>query len=257
MSKLSIVIVSWNVKDLLKKCLYSIIKHQKDLNVEVIVVDNASSDQSVEMVKQNFPLFKIIKNEENLGFAKANNQGILASNGDLILALNPDTEVMEDTLQKMVKFMEENHKVGISGCKHLNPDLTFQPSIRRFPSLFVVLLLMTKLAKLFPGNPMLYRYLALDLNHKITQEVDQVAGSFFLIRKKMLDEIGIFDENFFIWFEEVDMCKRAKNASWQVWYMAEAQIIHHGGQSFKQQLTFRNQKNFFTSAWYYLKKHEF
>ncbi len=256
-SKLSIIIVSWNVEKLLRKCLNSILKFQGDLDIEVIVVDNVSSDNSAEMVKEEFPKFKLIANKKNLGFAKANNQGILASSGDLILALNPDTEIIDGTLQKMVNFMQKNENIGIAGCKHLNPDLTFQPSVRRFPNLFIILILLTKIAKILPKISFLYKYLARDLNYKITQPVEQVAGSFFLIRKQLIDQIGIFDEKFFIWFEEVDMCKRAINAGWQVWYVSDASIIHHGGQSFKQQLALKNQKIFFNSAWYYLKKHGF
>ncbi len=253
--KLSIIIVSWNVKNFLSKCLYSLYEYRKNLNIEVIVVDNNSTDGSVEIIRNKFPDSKIIANKKNLGFAKANNQGIAVSNADLILLLNPDTEIMEGTLQKMVEFMQKNEKAGIAGCKHLNPDFTFQPSVRRFPNFLIILMLITKIAKIFPNNRLFLSYLAKDIDNSKNQQVDQVAGSFFLIKKKLIDQIENFDEKFFIWFEEVDMCKRAKNAGWQVWYVAQAQMIHHGGQSFKQQLLIRNQKNFLKSALYYLKKH--
>lgn len=256
-TRISIVIVSWNVKDLLKKCLESIFKYRGDLNLEVIVVDNASKDDTIEMIKKEFPKVNVIANNKNLGFAKANNQGILKSRSEFILVLNPDTEILESTLKNMINFMEQNQPVGIAGCRHLNPDWTIQASVRRFPGFWPLFFIFMKIAKIFPDIPSVKKYLAKDFDYKMTQVVDQVAGSFLMIRKKTIDKIGLFDENFFIWFEEVDLCQRAKNAGWQVWYNANAKIIHHGGQSFKQQLTFKKQKLFFQSAWYYFKKHGF
>lgn len=253
--ELTIVIVSWNTEELLKKCLESIFKHQGDLKLEIIVVDNASSDNTVEIVKENFPQVQIIPNINNLGFAAANNIGLLRSKGDFILFLNPDTVILRNALKKMVEFMKHNYKIGIAGCKHLNPNWTFQSSVRRFPTAFALFFVFIKLYKIFPFIPPVYYYLAKDLNNKIVQPVDQVAGSFLMVRRQTLEEIGPFDERFFIWFEEVDLCKRAKDAGWQVWYNPEAEIIHHGGESFKKQVSWKNQKQFFQSAWYYLKKH--
>lgn len=255
--KISIVIVSWNVRELLKKCLASIFKYGKGLSLEIIVIDNASSDNTTEMIKKEFPQVALIANRENMGFASANNQGVLKTNGDFILVLNPDTEILEDGLQKMLEFMEKNYQIGIAGCKHLNPDWTIQPSVRRFPTFWALFFIFTKIAKVFPSIPSVYDYLARGFNYKIAQPVDQVAGSFLFIRRKTIDEIGLFDENFFLWFEEVDLCKRAKDAGWQVWYTPEGEIIHHGGQSFTQQLTLKKQKQFFKSAWYYFQKHGF
>ena len=255
--ELSIVIVSWNVKKLLQKCLESILKNQGDLKLEIIVVDNASKDGTAGMVKKLFPQVNLIANANNLGFATANNQGIKKSQGEFILVLNPDTEIVEDCLPKMIDFMKQKYKVGVAGCKHLNPDWTLQRSVRRFPGFWPIFFILTKLAKIFPDIPPVYYYLAKDFDYKIAQPVDQVAGSFFLIRKTALEEIGLFDENFFTWFEEVDFCQRAKAAGWQVWYNSEAEIIHHGGQSFNQKMTWEKQRIFFQSAWYYFKKHGF
>ncbi|MDD2807782.1 MAG: glycosyltransferase family 2 protein [Patescibacteria group bacterium] len=254
---LSIVVVSWNVKKLLRECLKSIFVRENKLNIEVIVVDNASHDGSVEMIKNEFPAIDLIPNTHNLGFAAANNQGILKSQGRYILVLNPDTVIVKDALNKMIDFMEKNYQIGIAGCKHLNPDWTVQPSVRRLPDFLPIFFIFTKLAKIFPNLPPIYYYLAKDFNYKITQPIDQVAGSFFMIRREALDEIGLFDENFFIWFEEVDLCKRANDAGWQVWYYAGAEIIHYGGQSFAQQLAIKKQRQFFKSAWYYFIKHGF
>src|SRR3989339_1122584 len=125
--ELSIVIVSWNVKDLLKNCLDSIYKHQGDLSLEIIVVDNASKDSTINMIKDNFPQVQLITNINNLGFAAANNIGLLRSRGNYILFLNPDTIILKNALEKMIEFMKQNYQIGIAGCKHLNPDWTFQP----------------------------------------------------------------------------------------------------------------------------------
>lgn len=252
---LSIVIVSYNVKDLLKKCLASILKNQGDLALEIIAVDNASSDRTAEMVKTDFPQVKLIANFNNLGFAAANNQGLKESQGDFILVLNPDTEIINNALKKILEFMKRTERAGMAGGKHLNLDRTLQPSVRRFPSFWPLFLIFTKIARIFPELPPLQRYLAKDFNYKLSQPVDQAAGSFLLLRKKMLEQIGLFDERFFTWFEEVDLCRRAQAAGWQVWYCAQAEIIHHGGQSFSQQLTLKNQKIFFQSAWKYFRKH--
>lgn len=253
---ISIVIVSWNVKELLQKCLASIYKHQGKLKLEIIVIDNASDDGTADMVKVNYPQVDLVTNINNLGFAAANNIGILRSHGEFILFLNPDTEIIKNTLNQMVEFMKQNYQIGIAGCKHLNKDWTLQPSVRRFPTYWSLFFIFTKLYKIFPNIPSVHHYLAKDLNYKIAQPVEQVAGSFLMIRYKTLEEIGPFDERFFLWFEEVDLCKRTHEGGWQVWYNPDAEIIHFGGQSFNQQMTWKNQKIFWKSAWHYLKKHK-
>jgi len=253
--ELTIVIVSWNIKDLLEKCLASIFKYQAKVKLEVIVSDNNSSDGTVKMIKEKFPQVLIIVNPSNKGFAVANNQGILKAKGEFILLLNPDTEIHSGTFTQILRFIRGKPQAGIVGCKHLNTDLTLQPSVRRFPSFWVLFLIFIKIAKIFPKLHSLYQYFALDFDYKYAIQVDQVAGSFFLIRRQLIDEIGLLDEHFFIWFEEVDFCKRAIQANWQVWYTPLAKITHHGAQSFNQHLPFKRQKMFFQSAWYYLKKH--
>jgi len=254
-AELTIVIVSWNVRELLKKCLESIFENRADLALKIIVVDNASKDQTAEMVRANFPQVKLIVNASNLGFAQANNQGIKESQSDYILVLNPDTEIVDSALPTVLDFMKKNEQIGIVGAKHLNPDKTLQPSVRRFPNLPVLFLIFSKIAKIFPNLKTISHYLAKDFDYQKSQPCDQAAGSFLLLRKKMLDQIGLFDEQFFIWFEEVDLCRRAKTAGWGAWYLPTAEIIHRGGQSFSQQLTLKNQKIFFQSAYKYLKKH--
>jgi len=254
---LSIIIVSWNVKELLKKCLASIEKNQGQLDSEIFVIDNASGDGSAKMVKTDFPQIKLIANQTNRGFAAANNQGIKQSQGKYILLLNPDTEILPNALSAMINFMDQNAEIGISGCKLLNPDKTLQFSVRRFPRLKAIILIFLKLAKIWPHNKTLNHYLARDFDYTAAQPVDQVMGAFFLIRQKVIEAIGLLDEKFFIWFEEVDFCRRAKLAGWEVWYYPQAKIIHHGGQSFKQQLTLKKQWQFFQSAFYYFRKYGF
>lgn len=254
---LSIIIVSWNVKDLLQKCLSSIEARQADLVLEIIVVDNASQDGTVAMVKDSFPQVRLIANNKNFGFAAANNQAIKQARGEFILLLNPDTEIIDESLSKALDYIKHNLACGICGVKLLNPDRSLQLSVRRFPSWWPIFLMLLKLPKIFKNLKAVNHYLATDFDYTKTQAVDQVMGAFMLIRGEVLDRIGLLDERFFIWFEEVDLCWRVKQAGYQVCYFSEAQIIHYGGQSFSRAAVVTKQKLFFTSAWRYFIKHGF
>ena len=263
---ISIIIVSWNVRDLLKKCLASIFRFAPDFAFEVIVVDNASADGTVEMARADYPNVRLIANKKNLGFAKANNQGIAQAKGEYVLLLNPDTEFIEDALSACVAKMGSDKTIGVLGCQLLNSDKTIQPSVRAFPRVRDIIVILLKLHKLFPS--LLNKYLAKDFDYMESNphsnplpfrerglyEVDQVMGAFFLVRRKVFDQIGLLDEKFFIWFEEVDFCRRAKQAGWNVAYYPGARIIHHGGQSFVKADTWRKQKWFFKSALLYFMK---
>lgn len=276
---LSIIIVAWKVKDLLKKCLDSIYSKSKGINFacpvvaarrfygacpvmasksepfygEVFVVDNNSGDGSAEMIKTNFPQARLIINQENKGFASANNQGIKESKGEFILLLNPDTEILDNALEKMVNFMKEHEEAGIVGCRLLNSDHSLQPSCRAFPNLYSQIIILLKLHNFFPG--LVKKYYMLDWPHQEIKEVDQVMGACFLIRKKVINEVGLLDEGFWALFEEVDYCKRIKNANWKVCFTPEAEIIHHKGQSFKKQEMIAKQINFNRSLLRYFKKY--
>ena len=252
---LSIIIVSWNVANLLKTCLNSIYKYTRGISFEIFVIDNASADNTVEMVKKKFPCIHLIANDVNRGFARANNQGIKKAKGDYILLLNPDTELKEDSLIKMTKFMKQTPGAGITGCHLLNPDTSHQDSVRRFPKFLDQALILLKLHHLFPQFPAFRRYLCQKFDYKRQQEVDQVMGAFFMIRKQVIDQIGLLDENFFIWFEEVDYCLRAKKTGWQVIYTPVTEVTHHFGQSFKQMMTVEKQKIWNKSLRYYFLKH--
>lgn len=257
MTRVSVIIVSWNVRDLLRACLASLSRSAGDFVLEIFVVDNNSADKSAQMVEQEFPQVKLIANKENFGFAAANNQAIRQASGDYLLLLNPDTEVSSQTIAQSIIFMQENERCGVMGPKLLNEDKSVQPSIRRFPTVWPILLMFLKIPKLIPSLAPINRYLATDFDYNKKQSVDQVMGAFMFIRRDVLDKVGLLDEDFFIWFEEVDFCRRVVDAGFQVMYAPNIETIHYGGRSFGQQKTIKKQKLFFNSAWRYFTKHGF
>jgi len=250
---LSIIIVSWRVKKLLEQCLTSLFKFlPTDLAYEIIVVDNASGDGEVEMIEEKFKTVKTIALKNNLGFAKANNIAIKQASGRFILLLNPDAEFLNDDLSKLLNTFKNKKSVGILGCKLINADQTIQPSVRRFPRIFDHILMMFKLHHLFS----LKNYLASDFDYEKPSVVDQVMGAFFMIKREVLEKIGDLDEKYYIWFEEVDYCLRAKNAGFETIYYPDFAVIHHGGQSFKQLKHLKQQWLFSCSRLRYLWKNE-
>lgn len=252
---LSIIIVNWNVKDLLKKCLESIYRETKGASFEIFVVDNASTDGSVEMVKQNFSQVKLTVNNKNLGFATANNQAIKISRGKYVLLLNPDTELIEDAFSIMIRRMDKHEEIGVLGPELLNSDRSLQPSVRRFPTLLSQSLILLKMHRLLPNLKTFRKYFARDFDYSREQNVDQVMGACFMIRREALEKVGGLDENFYIWFEEVDYCKRIKDAGFSVVYTPKTKLIHLGGESFVKQLSLDKQKMFNKSSRYYFRKH--
>ena len=252
---LSIIIVNWNTKDLLRTCLNSIFEKTRGVTFEVFVIDNASKDGSVEMIRQNFPNVRLIANSQNKGFAAANNQGIQLSRGANVVLLNPDTELIEDSLTLLVTFMEHHRNCGICGCHLLNPDRSHQSSVRRFPTFPDQLLILLKIHHLFPNTSIFQRYQAHDMDYTKAQSVDQVMGACFLVKRVVFEKIGLLDQRFFNWFEEVDFCKRAKGAGYSIWYTGDTSMIHHYGQSFGQLLPLPKQKMWNRSLRYYFYKH--
>lgn len=234
--RLSVIIVSWNTRHLLQICLKSLFVELKNLKIssEVILVDNNSHDGSAEMVAAQFPEVQLIANDDNKGFGRANNQAFKIATGQNILLLNPDTEVQTGAILKLLQFFESHPKAGVVAPQLINPDGTVQRSCREFPTLINMFYELSGLSRLFPKVNEFRRYKMLDFDHSSTQEVDQPEGACLLFRKEVLDEVGWFDENFFMLFEEVDLCYRTKQAGWQIWYYPEAKIIHHYGQSIKQ-----------------------
>lgn len=252
---LSIIIVSWNVRDLLQKCLESIYKFTRGVTFEIFVIDNASADAVVDMVRSNFPGVRLTANKTNLGFSAANNQGIKQSSGDYVLLLNPDTELIEDSFTKMINFARTKPDAGIIGPRLLNVDRRVQPSVRRLPEIWDQLWILLKLHRVWPKFPSYQRYLGSDIRTDASCPVPQVMGACFLIKKIVLDEIGLLDEKFFIWFEEVDFCRRAAAAGFATWFYADTSVIHHYAQSFNQLMSYSKQKMWNRSLTYYFKKH--
>ena len=247
---LTIIIVGWKVKNYLKECLSSIYAENLKNSFEVIVVDNSSCDNTVEMVVEDFPQANIISNLRNRGFASACNQGIKQAQGRYVLLLNPDTIVLNNALDKIVDYMDKNTQAGIAGCQLLNGDDSVQPSVRRFPKFTDHLIMMFKLHHIIK----LKSYLMMDFDYQKEQEVDQVMGAFFMIRKEVIDKIGLLDKKYRAWFEEVDYCFRAKKAGFKVLYTPICQIIHFGGQSFARSFRIRSQWTFCKSRLRFIKK---
>lgn len=227
MLDLAIVIVNYNTAELLQKCLESVFCTNFDRKFEVFVIDNNSTDNSVEMVQKKFPNVKLIKNEKNIGLAKANNKGIELSDSKYILFLNPDIIVRKYTLNKLIQFMENNPECGILGCKLLNPDGSLQLSCRTFPSFSSIFFKRTFLRNFFPGKNIVQRYLMGDWDHLSTKEIDWLFGASLMVRRETINEVGGMDENYFLYFEDVDWCYRMKLKKWKVYYYPGAEMIHH------------------------------
>lgn len=252
---LSIIIVTWNSEKDIALCLASIEQAKKNLNLEVFVVDNASSDDTASIVKASFPQVTLVQNKKNIGFTKANNQAIRQSTGNYLLLLNPDTSVTKESLIDATEYMESRPEAGITGCAIHNPDGSQQYSVRKFPSLISQIFVLCKLHNFFPNLPALKRYFALDFDYSKEQAVDQVMGAFMIIRRECLEQVGLFDEKIWIWFEDVDYCKRAKNLDWKVMYAPKFSIVHNQSQSFTKLWAVQEQKIFNRSLLYYMQKH--
>lgn len=229
-STISVIIVSFNVEKLLQECLESIYRETQAGSFDIWVVDNNSRDNSVAMVREHFPEVHLIENEGNVGFPKANNQAVVRSTSDYILLLNPDTIVRDRAIDKMVAFMDARPDVGVSGCRVLNEDGTLQPACRRsVPTPKVAFYHLSGLSRLFPNSKTMARYNLTYLDPNQPHEVDAVSGAFLVIRKDVVDKIGVLDETFFIYGEDMDWCIRAKRAGWKVMYYPDAEILHYKG----------------------------
>lgn len=231
MVDVTVSIVNWNTRDELRDCLNSVLAQDGSLSVEVIVVDNTSSDASVEMVRDEFgDKVTLIANSENRGFGAAHNQAIARSAGRYVLILNPDGRIPSpNVLRRMVDYMDANPAIGILGPRILNPDGSLQFSARRFPPMFAGIFRHTILGKLFPNNRFVRGYLMTDNAHDQIMDVDWLSGSALLVRREAFDQIGVFDERFFMYCEDVDLCKRAHDAGWRVVYYPEVEISHRIG----------------------------
>jgi N-acetylglucosaminyl-diphospho-decaprenol L-rhamnosyltransferase len=230
---LSIIIVNWNTRELLAQCLESVsheIRRLSPLNVETLVVDNASTDGSPQMVKDHFPWVNLTENLTNMGFAGANNQAILQSRGRYVLLLNPDTEVKPGAFETLTHFMEAHSEVGGAGARLLNPDHTLQTSCYPAPTLSREFWRMFHLDALRPYG--VYRMDDWDLNGQ--REVDVIQGACLILRQEALSQVGLLDGDYFIYSEEVDLCHRLQKAGWSLHLVPQAQVVHYGGQSTQQ-----------------------
>ena len=235
---LSIIIVNWNVRDLLRDCLRSIDVGRGALSVEVIVVDSASADDSVAMMRDQFSWVRLIPCDENVGFPRGNNIGLAEASGMHLLLLNPDTVILEDALPKMVAYLQAHSDVGALGPQLLNPDGSIQSSRRRFPTAATGFLESTWLEGLAPG--VLRRYYALDLPDDATADVDWLTGACIMVPRAIYEEIGGLDEGYYMYSEELDWCRRIKATGRRVVYFPAAQVTHHVGKSSEQAVTARH-----------------
>lgn len=229
---LSIIILNYNTCELTLKALSSVYASRTGYQFEVILIDNASSDSSVEKIREGFPQIRLIENQENVGFAKANNQGMRIATGRYVLLLNSDTIVQTDTLEIMVRFMDENPDVGASGCKVILPDGSLDKACRRgFPTPSASFYYVFGISKLFPHVPRFNQYQLGHLNPDEEYPIDCLVGAFMLVRRKAIDEVGMLDEQFFMYGEDVDWCYRIKQAGWTNYYYPKTHIIHYKGAS--------------------------
>lgn len=230
----SIIVVNWNTEELLRECLTSIYEKASDVDFEIIVVDNASTDGSAEMVEKEFPRVVLIENSENKGFAAANNQGIKIAKGRYILLLNSDTLVLDETIDKVVSFTDNNPDAAVVGCRVLNPNKTLQLTCFMFPSILNMFLSSSYLYKLFPRSKFFGREQMTWWARNDIREVDVVTGCFMLVRHEVVEQVGLMDEQFFMYGEETDWCYRFKKAGWKVMFAPVCETIHLGGQSTAQ-----------------------
>lgn len=231
--RMSILIVNWNTRDILAECLQSILDDiglPESTQMEVYVVDNASADGSVAMLRNRFPWVKLIENRDNVGFARANNQAMRVCQGEYVLLLNSDTKVLPGALQALVSFMDQTPNAGAAGSLLLNPDGTLQHSCYRVPTLFGEFWRLLHLDKL-------YRLALYDMTswpQDRPRQVEVIQGASLVVRRKVIESVGMLDEDYFIYTEEVDWCDRILRAKWKNYWVPQSKVIHYGAQSTKQ-----------------------
>jgi len=254
---LSVITVTWNSEKLIGEQIESVQKGCKNISFEEIVVDNASKDKTAELVETKYPHVKLIKNIENKGFSFANNQGASVAQGDYLLMLNPDMRVEEESLDKMVSWMRAHKDVGLASCKLVdeNGKLNEDAQPRRFPGLLDQAALLLKLPHFFPA--VLNRYMFKDFDADKEQEVDSVRGSFMIMRREVYKKLGwVFDPRYFIWFDDVDICREVHRLGYKVVHTPVISCVDYVGQSFKQRTTIWKQKQFTKSMVQYFQKWE-
>lgn len=234
MLDVSIIIVNWNAQALLARCLRHVVDTVKRSSYEVIVIDNNSSDGSPDMVRRDFPAAILIANPDNRGFAAANNQGMAISQGRYVLLLNSDAFVEENTIDAMVAFMDQHPEAGMAACKLLYEDRSLQPSCSSFPTLETEFYTAVGLEKLFPNSPIFGKYLMRYWDYSDIRAVDVIMGAFMLVRRSAIDQVGMMDEGYFMYSEEVDWCYRFSRAGWKTLFNPHVQAVHLWGGTSKQ-----------------------
>lgn len=245
----SIIIVNWNVREFLTRCVKSIIDNTHDVDFEIIVVDNASNDGSTDALRHEFNqalldgTLLIIENKQNLGFSRGNNIGLKEAKGKYILFLNPDTEFTENTLLKFKEYFDNTPEVSTASGKLIYPDKSLQPNVKRDPDLLSQVFILLKIHH-FWQPPAIKRYLAKDFDYQESAVVEQIMGAFIFIRRELIDQLHGWNEDYWLWWEDVDLCTRIRQKGGVIMYQPISEIIHYESKSFAQVLSFKKQKRF-------------
>jgi len=256
MSNLSICIVSYQARDLLRDCLRSIYGTVVTSSFEIIVVDNHSADGAPEMLRNEFPDVRLLVNDENTGFTRPYNQAMRLAQGRYVVILNPDTLVLPNAITDLAVFLDSHPEVGIVGPKVLNRDGTLQKQCRRSEARpWDAICYFSGLSRLFPHDKRFAGYLMTYLSEDLTHEAEAVSGSCMMIRREVIDQIGYLDENFFAYQEDTDYCRRTRLAGWEIFYNPSAQIIHFGGEGGSRVQPFRSIIEWHRSYYLYYRKH--
>ena len=227
---LSVVIPSWNTRELTRVCLEFLDRAEKP-SCEVIIVENGSEDGSLEMIQKGWPQHRLVVNEENQGFAKGSNQGLALARGRYVFLLNTDTELFPDALRLMIDFLEQHPEYGAVAPKLVHPDGRVQATVHSFPTLRTALWFATPLERWFPNSKELRRYFLRDWDQETTRDIDQPPAAALLLRKQVLDQVGLFDESLWLFYNDTDLSLRMAKAGWKTRYLAEARVVHHVGAS--------------------------
>jgi GT2 family glycosyltransferase len=230
----SVIIVSFNTKDILRECLESVERESDGLRIETLVVDSCSSDGSPEMVEREFPRVRVLRSSVNLGFGAANNLAIRAAGGRYLILLNSDAFLCPGSLKLAVDHMNLHSQVALGGARLVGRDFSWQPSARMFPSVFGDFLVLTGLAARFPKSSFFGHFDRTWADQLAPAQVDWVPGAFSIVRSEVLEKVGLFDPRFFLYSEEVDLCRRIKKAGYEIWYWPDILVIHLGGESSRQ-----------------------
>lgn len=228
---LSIILLNYRQCGLVRQCLHGIARAALPFSYEVIVVDNDSRDGCASLIRSQFPTITVLSAPANLGFSAGNNLGIRHARGEYLLVLNYDVAVVTGAIPRLVEFLRTHPRVGVVGPRLVYPDGRIQYSCRRFPRVFTPFYRRTPLGRLPLARQELSRYLMLDFDHRTDQPVDWLFGACLLLRRAALDSVGYFDDRFFLYFEDLDWCRRCLDAGWQVWYVASVELVHYHAQS--------------------------